>query len=278
MSSSKRGVVVVFILGVAAGAIGSLAVNRFWVRPDPKPVGVAVSPEFLADHPEILERVRAVILNRSLTAEGAQRVQLMDGKWRSLTHAAFTPTIGRPDAPRVLLEFTDYTCTPCRASAPIVREGLAKNEDVRTAILPLPIGGAVADYIARIAVAAYRQSPGKFPELHTRLMESRGALTQDGILDALHSLKFDVDQVERESQSEEIKRYLEQVRSLSEDMKISAVPAFAMGNKLVLGAVSADQVQSLLYSDAAIAPSTGPSPESAPRGTTPQGQAGSSGI
>lgn len=278
MRSSIRRVAVIFILGVAAGVISSVAVNRFWVRPDAKPADVAVSPEFLADHPEILERVRTVMLNRSLATEGAQRVQLMNGKWRSLTHAAFTPTIGRSDAPRVLLEFTDYTCTPCRASAPIVREGLAKNGDVRTAILPLPIGGAVADYIARIAVAAYRQNPSKFPELHTRLMESRGALTQDGILDALRSLKFDVDQVERESQSEEIKRYLEQVRSLSEDMKISAVPAFAMGNKLVLGAVSADQVQSLLYPDTALAPSTGPTPESAARGATPQGQTGSSGI
>ena len=59
-------------------------------------------------------------------------------------------------------------------------------------------------------------------------------------------LKFDVDQIERDSQSDETRRYMQQVRMFSEDMEISGVPAFLCEDKLVMGGVSAQQLQSLL--------------------------------
>lgn len=205
-------------------------------------------PEFVADQPEILEKVRAVLLSRKLAAEGAQRVGLMRGKWRFLTHVAFTPTIGPADAPRMLLEFTDYTCNPCRASAAVVRETVEARKDLRVAILLFPTGGALAEYAARIALAAYRQDPERFAQLHTRLMEQGGALTQESILSAVRDCNFDVDQIARESQSDELRRYLEQVRLFSEDLEISGVPAFALNEKLVMGGVGARQLGQLIGS------------------------------
>jgi protein-disulfide isomerase len=76
--------------------------------------------------------------------------------------------------PRVLLEFTDYACNPCRASAPVVREAVAARKDLRVAILLIPTGGALAEHAARIALAAYRRDPERFVRLHTRMMEPGG--------------------------------------------------------------------------------------------------------
>lgn len=242
----KGKLVLVFFLGAGAGALGAILLDPAATSPNALRAELLAKPEFLADHPEILDRVRTVLLNRKLAAEGSQRVQLMHGKWQFLTHVAFTPTIGRSDAPRVLLEFTDYTCAPCRASAASVREAVKSRKDVRVAVLLFPIGGAVAEYAARIAVAAYRQDPERFAELHTRLMEEAGALTQERILSAVRELGFDVDQIERESQSDETRRYLQQVRLFSEDMEISGVPAFVVNDKLVTGGVSAPQLRELV--------------------------------
>ena len=238
--------VVAFVLGASVGVLGTILMR-------PAPTGLKsmqaqllAHPEFLADQPEILERVRAVLLTRKLAAEGQQRVALMRGKWQFLQSLAFTPTLGPPDAKQVLVEFTDYTCVPCRASAPNVREAVAERKNLRVAIMLFPTGGALAEYAARIAVAAYRQNPERFAELHTRLMEQGGELTQTSILSAVRDLRFDVDQLERESQSAEIRRYLEQVRSFSEDLQISGVPAFALNDKLVMGGVGAPQISQLL--------------------------------
>ena len=249
----RRKILIALLFGIVAGAAVTLGFTRFWAGPDAMRAKLLANPEYLADHPEILERVRAVLMKRKLAAEGSQRVALIHGKWQFLSHVAFTPTLGRPDASRVLLELTDYTCEPCRASAASVREAVTSRKDVRVAVLLYPIGGALAEYAARIAIAAYRQDPDKFADLHARLMEGRGELTQDRILEALRELKFDVDQVERESQSDETRRYMQQVRLFSEDMEISGVPAFLCEGKLVMGGVGSKQIQSLISpGDAAI--------------------------
>ena len=235
-----------FVFGAGAGAVAAILLTGPVPNPDAMKSELLAKPEFLADQPDILERVRTVLLNRKLAAEGSERVELIRDKWQFLTKIAFTPTIGQLKSTRVLLEFTDYACVPCRASAPIVREAVAAGKDLRVAVLPYPIEGALAEYAARIAVAAYRQDPYRFAALHARLMEDAGPLTQQRILSTVQDLHFDVDQVEREAQSDEIRRYLEQVRSFFEDMRLSGVPAFLMDEKLVAGGIGAAELQALI--------------------------------
>jgi len=238
--------IMVFLLGAIVGSVGTISLTTHLPGPHALRDELLAKPEIIADQPEILDRVRTLLLNRKLAAEGSQRVALMRGKWRFLTHVAFTPNIGRPNASSVLLEFTDYTCGPCRASAASVREAVAARKDVRVAVLLYPIGGALSEYAARIAIAAYRQDPARFAELHARLMEEEGAFTQDRILSVVRELNFDVDQVEHDSQSDEIRLYMKQVRLFAEDMEISGVPAFVMNDKLVMGGVGETQLRDLL--------------------------------
>lgn len=204
-------------------------------------------PQFLADHPEVLEAAEAVLKTRMLAAQGAERAALIRGKWQALTHVAFTPTIGPAEAPLVLLEFTDYTCDPCRKSAAAVSEALKGSTDVRVAVLLLPIGGAMSEYVARVAWAAYRQNPDRFPELHRRLMNPAQQLSQDNILAAARDLGFDVEQIEREAQSAESRHYFEQARMFAEDLHVSAVPAFALNEQLALGGVTAERLETLIH-------------------------------
>ncbi len=161
----------------------------------------------------------------------------MRGKWQFMTHAAFTPTLGPADAPVTLLEFTDYTCEPCVLSAPDVRAMVDANSDLRVAILLMPTGGALSEYAARVALAAYRQDPARFANLHNRLMEQEGPLTQESILAVVSALQFDVEQITREATSSETRRYFSQVRMFAEEMNIPAVPAFLSGDQLILGRV-----------------------------------------
>jgi protein-disulfide isomerase len=203
-------------------------------------------PEFLADHPDLLGGAQAVLQSRRLAAQRGERIALMRGKWQYIMHAAFTPTVGPADAPLTLLEFTDYTCEPCRLSAPAMREVLRANSDVRVAVLLMPTGGALSEYAARIALAAYRQDPTRFATLHDRLMEPEAPLTQQGILAVVSTLHYDVDQITREASSSETRRYFSEVRMFAEEMNIPAVPAFVMSDQLVLGRVQSAQLGALI--------------------------------
>ena len=170
----------------------------------------------------------------------------MRGKWQYIVHSAFTPTVGPADAPLTMLEFTDYTCEPCRLSAPAVREVLGANGDVRVAVLLMPTGGALSEYAARIALAAYRQDPTRFATLHGRLIEPEGPLTQQSILAIVSALQYDVDQITRDASSSETRRYFNEVRIFAEKMNIPAVPAFVVSDQLVLGRVQSAQLGALI--------------------------------
>lgn len=236
-----------FLIGAAvSAAIAALLWWRSDVSPERLRAELLENPEFLADHPELLSAAHTVLQNRQLASQGSERAALIQEKWSALTHVAFTPSIGSADAPLVLLEFTDYTCEPCRQSAPAVDAALRDSSDVRVAVLLLPIGGALAEYAARIAWAAYRQNPETFVELHRRLLNPTAQLTQDSVLAAVRDLGLDVEQVEREANSAESRHYFSQVRALAEDLRISGVPAFALNEQLVLGGVTTARLQELI--------------------------------
>lgn len=236
-----------FLLGVLlTAAVAGLLWWRVEDSPQRLRTRLLEAPEFLADHPEILSAAHAVLQSRALASQGSERAELIRTKWQSLVHVAFTPTLGRTDAPLVLLEFTDYTCEPCRASAHALSETLGANPDVRVAILLLPTGGALAEYAARVALAAYRQNPEQFSELHELLLSPSEPLTQNSILAAVAKLGFDIEQIERETASDESRRYFSQVRMFAEDMHISGVPAFAMNEQLVLGGVTSAQLATMV--------------------------------
>ena len=122
------------------------------------------------------------------------------------------------------------------------------NSDVRVAILLMPTGGALSEYAARVALAAYRQDPARFATLHNRLIEQEGPLTQESILAVVSALQFDVEQITREATSSETRRYFSQVRMFAEAMNIPAVPAFLLSDQLLLGRVESAQLGALIES------------------------------
>jgi protein SCO1/2 len=231
------------VLAVLAG----LLILPHWPVPAHRlEASLVADPGFLADRPELLAEAHAVQQTRALASRGEERAALLNGKWSAFTHVAFSPSIGNPQAPRMLIEFTDYTCAPCRTSAPLIQEALAEHPDVRVAIMLLPTGGAMSELAARIALAAYRQNPERFAALHERLMTGSAPLDQHSILAHAKAAGYDVEDLQSQISNPAHRRYLEQVRALSQDMAIVGVPAFASGSRLVLGGLTREKVEELL--------------------------------
>ncbi|MEP7246648.1 MAG: SCO family protein, partial [Gammaproteobacteria bacterium] len=242
-----------FVLGACvASGIAALLWSRSEINATRIRAVLIEHPEFLADNPQTLDAARAVIQTRMLASRGAARARLLREKWQSFTHAAFTPSLGNRASSSVLIEFTDYTCVPCKTSAPAVRQALSDNPDLRVAIMLLPTGGAMAELAARVAVAAYRQNPEQFRVLHELLMEEKAPLTQAIILARAAAAGLDVEQIEREIGNIEHRRYLERVRLFATDLEVTGVPAFSMGEGLVLGGVSPTSLRKLIQSSSAV--------------------------
>jgi protein-disulfide isomerase len=246
MSKNLMRETVCFLLGIAV----ALAGVGLWTKFRPPTPGLRAAlvsnPEFLADNPDILQGARNVLQTRALASAVLARRKIIREKWATLTLPAFAPTLGDTRAVTVLIEFTDYTCAPCKSSAAIVNEALVRNPDLRVALMFVPIGGAVAEYAARVAYAAYQQNPAKFAVFHQELMTENQPLTQQLVLDAAARAGLDVAQIQEEVSVQRNRLYIDQARMFAADLNIMGVPAFLLNGEIIVGGLTASKLNQML--------------------------------
>ena len=243
---SNKNAIVCFLLGIGV----ALAGTAIWRQLKPATHGLRQAllqnPEFLADNPDILQAARDVLQTRALAGAARSRSKIIRDKWATALLPAFAPTLGDAKATSVLIEFTDYTCVPCKSSAFVINQMLTDSPHIRVVLMFVPIGGAVAEYAARVAYAAYQQNPQKFAAFHQTLMDEKQPLTQQIVLDAASRTGFDVSQIEEEVGVQETRSYLEKSSMLATDLNIVGVPAFVLNGEMIIGGLTPSKLKQLL--------------------------------
>lgn len=102
----------------------------------------------------------------------AQRLQLLNA-----------PYIGNPDAPIVIVEFSDFECPFCRQAFPILKQMIAKNSDyVKFVYLDFPISSIHDMAIPAAHAARCANEQGKFWQYHDNLFQNQDNLSQSTFL------------------------------------------------------------------------------------------------
>ena len=79
--------------------------------------------------------------------------------------------------------------------------------------------------------------PGRYREFHVRLMAVPGKLTEEAVLRIAGETGLDTERLRRDTQDPAIERYLRETRKLAAEIESRRTPSFAIGGKLVRGAV-----------------------------------------
>src|SRR5882757_10656548 len=146
------------LVAFIGGVVLTATCMHLWMRPDPG--GAAAlrawlqhDPEFLADHYELVTAAERIVRSREIQNDVRWRKQLVAERWLTYLDPAFAPSLGDRSASAVLVEFTDYACEPCRASAAAVKHTLETHPELRIALFLLPTSGDLSEYAARVAFA-----------------------------------------------------------------------------------------------------------------------------
>ncbi|MEO0341917.1 MAG: DsbA family protein [Pseudomonadota bacterium] len=158
------------------------------------------------------------------------------------------PVIGDPDAPITIVEFFDYNCGWCKNAAGVMRQAVADNPDVKIVLREYPILRQSSLVAARAALAARKQD--KYEDFHWALMDLRN-VTEDTILETAENLGIDTDQLLLDMESERVENHLLDTRTITEGLDISATPAFIVGDRVLPGYISAEQLVALLDAERA---------------------------
>ena len=97
---------------------------------------------------------------------------------------------------------------------------------------------------ARAAIAANRQ--GRFDGLHAALMTANDRLDMDAIYAAAAEVGLDVEELRADMRDPQVLQYLEEIRSLAEELGVTGTPAFVVGDEILFGGTTADELKAEL--------------------------------
>lgn len=185
---------------------------------------------YLLDNPEVLvEAVRVYESRQQLAA--AQKAQ--DGAQANLASLldeknGFVTDLDDGNAKVAVIELFDYHCGYCKNASSLVRDLAQADPNVVVAFREFPILRKESEVAAEAALAARKQ--GKYLDFHFSLMNAKGVLTKERILDIASKTKLDVKKLEADMQSDEITTAIRDTNRIAEDMGVTGTPAFIVAS------------------------------------------------
>ncbi|TAK03989.1 hypothetical protein EPO34_02405 [Patescibacteria group bacterium] len=152
------------------------------------------------------------------------------------------PSRGPTSAKVTIVEFADFQCEPCAATAKALAELMAVRTDIRVVWKNLPSEShALALPAAVASLCADRQ--GKFWEYHDALFAERASLSFERLRDIAFDLKLDQAAFASCLDAQEtlplVRRNVEEAQALG----LTASPTLFIGSERVVGAVTLEELE-----------------------------------
>lgn len=194
---------------------------------------------YLVENPEVLQEVSTalelkaqqeqIVLNRQKTGEINARAAANPGLLTvDSRDAAFGPT----DARVTVIEFFDFRCPGCKATAPEVLRLMQAHPDVRFVFKEWPIldgpTNGVSHYAARAAQAAHRQ--GKYLPVFRDIM-AQPAVSEESIDAILAANGVSMSEAEAAMSGPEIARHMADMQTSAMALGLVGTPTFFVNGK-----------------------------------------------
>ncbi len=221
------GALLALLLPLAAGAAEFDAAQEARIR--------ELVRETLRTQPEIVLEALQILRARQQEAEAEAQRQAVARHRAALEQDPDSPVGGNPAGDVTIVEFFDYRCPYCRAAAPMVRELLERDGNIRFVYKEWPILGPESDFAARVALAVHRQAPERYEAFHQRLYELE-EVGREPVLQVVAELGLDPVAIERRAlEDPAIQAEIADVARLAEALGINGTPAFVVGDHLIPG-------------------------------------------
>jgi protein-disulfide isomerase len=201
----------------------------------------ALVRQYILEHPEVVVEALHRYEQQQQAAEAERQAAAIVALADQLSADPRDPVIGNPDGDVTLVEFFDYRCGYCKRMTGTLAQLIEEDPQLRVVMKEFPILSQESVEGARAAIAALRQ--GKYEAFHFALMEGGGGLSEMEILAIADSVGLDSAQLQSDMQDPEIEAVLRGNHALAERIGITGTPAFIVGNTLIPGAVSLEDLR-----------------------------------
>ncbi|CQD41739.1 DsbA family protein [Yersinia mollaretii] len=197
--------------------------------------------ETLVANPDILEQSANAWQQQANAAQEQQLSQFIAANKAALYQDPGSPRFGAARPALTLVSFTDYNCPFCKTFDPLLEKIVQEYPQVAVVIKPLPFKGESSVTSARLALTLWQQHPYQFMAFHQRLMAKKGFHDASSI--AAAQKKTGVKPVEPSEQSLNV---LRSNLKLADQLGIQGTPATLIGNQMVPGAITYEQLEAIV--------------------------------
>jgi protein-disulfide isomerase len=211
---------------------------------DPSPAQVdqieRIVRNYLKQHPEVIvEALKAYQAQQDAKKADALRATIASLKSELLADPA-TPVGGNPAGDVAVVEFFDYRCPYCKAMAPDLAKALAEDGKVRLVYKEFPILSPTSVVAAKAALAARYQN--RYIAFHDRLMSVKGTLDESEIYSTAADAGLNVARLKADMEKPEVAEAIARNYSLADKLDIQGTPAFVIGDQLLGGVATAEEL------------------------------------
>ena len=200
--------------------------------------------EIIRDNPEVVTEAVSILQEREQTQQAQAAHAALATHQDALFNQPQGPMLGNPDGDVTIVEFFDYNCGHCRRTSGVIHDLLAGDSRIRVMLREWPILGLESQFAARASLAAHQQ--GKYEAFHRALMNLPGQATEDNVISTARTLGLDVERLRRDMASPEVEAHLALSGQLARALRLRGTPAFVVGNTVVPGFASLEQLQVLV--------------------------------
>jgi protein-disulfide isomerase len=238
----KSGLATALLAAVVAAVVSAATIIVIW-RMAPGVVDtadiqkkqvVAIMRDYLTKNPEILVEMTTELDKRQQAEQSAQQEKTISQNADALFRSPHAFAVGNPNGDVTVVEFFDYNCGFCRRAMPSVVKLVEQDPKVKLVLKELPIFGDDSEDAAKGALAAHKQ--GKYFEMHQKLFSEPGKANKDKVLRIANELGLDVPQLEKDMESEDVKRALDEARELAQKLGLQGTPLYLVGDQTIPGA------------------------------------------
>lgn len=197
--------------------------------------------ESLVSDPTILSQAITSLQDYQEKHQLAQVNETINKNAKQLFEDPNSPRMGAAKPLLNIVVFTDYNCPYCKRFTPLLEKITKENKDVALTIKFLPFKGETSVQSAADAIAIWQKDPKKFWALDSLLIANKTMLNKQDIENAktkVNAANIKSDQ----SQLDLLKKNF----TLASDLNVQGTPFTIIGNTVLPGAVSYDELNKIV--------------------------------
>jgi len=199
--------------------------------------------DHLVNNPDVIVKALESLRQKQEIEAAAKVKDAIASNYFALVDDDNSPFAGDEAADVAVVEFFDYRCPYCKKVADDVDRLIEADEKLKVVYKEWPILGPESVVAARAALAARKQD--RYLPFHRKIMAMR-EITEASVMTAAEELGLDLDRLKADMKAPEVEEHLRETMRLSRELGIEGTPAFVIGDELVPGAASFEQLQALV--------------------------------